>query len=374
MRVAVNTRLLIKNKMDGIGRFTFETLKRITKRNPEVEFHFIFDRKFSSEFLFSDNIIPHILSPATRHPILWYVWFELKLPKLIKKINPHLFFSPDGFISTKLSVPTITTIHDINFEHRPEDLAWSHSFFYRYFFKKYAQLSNQIITVSNFSKKDIIKQYEIDEDKITVIYNGVSNDFCKISELKRVEIKNKYSQGEDFFIFIGSLHKRKNINTLLLVFDSYRKNGGKTKLMIIGQKKWMDSKTRKTYQEMKFKKEVIFLGQITQRELIPILGSAKGLFFISLFEGFGLPIIEAMKSGIPVITSNTSAMPEIADNAALIVNPYNTTEIMHAISKLDGDESLRLELINKGYERVKLFDWEITADKIWQLIKSTANI
>ena len=374
MRVAVNTRLLIKNKMDGIGRFTFETLKRITKRNPEVEFHFIFDRKFSSEFLFSDNIIPHILSPATRHPILWYVWFELKLPKLIKKINPHLFFSPDGFISTKLSVPTITTIHDINFEHRPEDLAWSHSFFYRYFFKKYAQLSNQIITVSNFSKKDIIKKYEIDEDKITVIYNGVSNDFCKISELKRVEIKNKYSQGEDFFIFIGSLHKRKNINTLLLVFDSYRKNGGKTKLMIIGQKKWMDSKTNTTYQEMKFKKEVIFLGQITQRELIPILGSAKGLFFISLFEGFGLPIIEAMKSGIPVITSNTSAMPEIADNAALIVNPYNTTEIMHAISKLDGDESLRLELINKGYERVKLFDWEITADKIWQLIKSTANI
>ena len=88
MRIAINTRLLIKHKLDGIGRFSNEILKRITIQNPKIEFHFIFDRPFSSEFIFSKNIIPHVVSPQTRHPILWWIWFEIQLPRLIKKINP----------------------------------------------------------------------------------------------------------------------------------------------------------------------------------------------------------------------------------------------------------------------------------------------
>ena len=109
MRVAVNTRLLIKNKLDGIGRFAFETLKRITKNHPEVEFHFIFDRPFSEDFIFNDNIVPHVLTPPARHPILWYIWFQIQLPKLLTQINPDILFSPDGFIPvsyTHLTLPT----------------------------------------------------------------------------------------------------------------------------------------------------------------------------------------------------------------------------------------------------------------------------
>ena len=132
MRVAINTRLLVKNQLDGIGKFTFEILKRITINNPKVEFHFIFDRAFSSDFIFSKNIIPHILPPSTRHPLLWYIWFEVQLPKLIKKINPNVFFSPDGFIPTHSQTPCVTTIHDINFEHNPTNLPWTHSLFYRF--------------------------------------------------------------------------------------------------------------------------------------------------------------------------------------------------------------------------------------------------
>ena len=142
MIIAVNTRLLIKNKLDGIGRFSFEVLKRLTIENPNIEFHFIFDRRFSTDFIFSKNIKTHILRPATRHPILWYFWFEIQLPKLLHKIKPDVFFSPDGFIPQKLKdIPTVTTIHDINFEHRPKDLHWLHSWYYRKYFKKYAQLA-----------------------------------------------------------------------------------------------------------------------------------------------------------------------------------------------------------------------------------------
>ena len=373
MRVAINTRLLIQNKIDGIGRFAFETLKVITKNNPGIEFHFIFDRPFSSDFIFSNNIIPHILSPPTRHPLLWYFWFEFQLPRLLKKINADILFSPDGFIPTNCQIPTVTAIHDINFEHKPNNLPFLHSLFYRKFFKKYAQLGNEIITVSNFSKKDISKTYNINPKKIHVIYNGVSNLFREISNDQKHLIKKKYSHDTDFFIFIGSLHKRKNIKNLLLAFEEYKKSKGKLKLLIIGEKKWTDQEVENIYHNMVFKQDVILLGRINDQQLADILASAHALCFISMFEGFGLPIIEAMKCSVPVITSNTSCMPEIAQDAAWILDPNNIGEITKAMSTIETDGLKRKELIEKGNRRVKDFDWEISGNKIWEIIKKAHN-
>ena len=373
MIVAINTRLLIKDKLDGIGRFAFENLKIITNNNPEIEFHFIFDRPFSSDFIFSKNITPHVLSPQTRHPLLWYIWLEWKLPNLLKKIKADVFFSPDGFIPLNCSIPTVTTIHDINFEHKPLDLIWTHGLFYRFFFKKYAKAANQIITVSNFSKNDMIKTYNINAEKIHIAYNGVSEIFTTKSDVKKQIIKQKFSNNRDFFIFIGSLHKRKNIKNLLLSFEEYKKDKGKLKLLIIGENKWTDQSVKNIYQNMKFKKDVIFLGRIKDDELVQILASAHALCFISLFEGFGLPIIEAMKLRVPVITSNTSCMPEIAQDCAIIVDPYNTNEIKNAMSQISTDTLLRKKLIQKGEARAKDFNWSKSADKIWKIIRKCKN-
>ena len=374
MRIAVNTRLLIKNKLDGIGRYSFEVLKRIVKTNPTIEFHFIFDRPFSTDFIFSDNIKTHILRPSTRHPLLWYIWFEIQLPKLIRKIKPNLFFSPDGFMSTKLhKIPTVITIHDINFEHRPDDLNWLHSFYYRTYFKKYAKLSTHIITVSEFSKKDITTNYQIPKQKITVAYNGVGNNFQPIQIDKQIIIKEKHSDKKDFFLFIGSLHKRKNIQNLLLAFDIYRLKNGKKKLLIIGKKKWWDKQTEQMYQNMKFKEEVVFMGQINDDLMVDILASSKALCFVSIFEGFGLPIIEAMKCHVPVITSNTSAMPEIAGNAALLVNPHNIHDISNAMCKIENNPKLCKELIQKGKQIIQKFKWDNTAHTITETLLKYAK-
>ncbi len=371
MNIIINTRLLIKNKLDGIGRFTLETLKRITQNNPKTTFHFIFDRKYSKEFIFSQNVIPHILYPPTKHPILWYIWFEIQLPKLIRSLNADIFFSPDGFIPTKsINIPIVTTIHDINFEHRPKDLIWSHSLFYRHYFKKYATICDRIITVSEFSKNDIIKHYNIKSHKIDVVYNGVSTDFKKISEDVKREICDRYSNGNEFFIFIGSLHRRKNIKNLLLAFDQYKQTGSDINLIIAGENKWLDLEAKNIYHNMKYKSNVFFLGKISENILPKILGSAKSLCFISLFEGFGLPIIEAMKSGVPVITSNRSSMPEIANNAALIVDPFNIDEIAKAMSEMDINNQKRMELIKLGDQQVIKFDWDQSAKKMWNIMKS----
>ena len=172
MRIAVNTRLLLKNRLDGTGWYMYHTLKRLTLAHPEHEFYFIFDRPFGSEFLFSYNITPLFASPPARHPVLWYIWFELVLPQLFSKIKPDLFLSPDGYLSLSTKVPSIPVIHDINFHHRPQDLPFSSRIYYRSMFPRFARKATRIATVSEYSKLDISNSYQIALEKIDVTYNG----------------------------------------------------------------------------------------------------------------------------------------------------------------------------------------------------------
>ena len=130
MIIAVNTRLLISGKLEGIGCFTRETLLRITRSHPEHQFLFIFDRPFADEFVFSGNVTPIVLAPPTRHPLLWYIWFEFQIPRILKKYQADLFFSPDGYLSLNTKTKQLAAIHDINFTHRSRDLPWLKSAYY----------------------------------------------------------------------------------------------------------------------------------------------------------------------------------------------------------------------------------------------------
>ena len=159
MRVAVNTRLLIENELEGIGRFTYEILKELCNQNPNIHFDFIFDKPFSKKFLFNKNVTGHVLRPRTRHPILWYYWFELLKTKLLNKIKPDIFLSMDGFLSLRTNIKQIAVIHDINFVYIKQPTFFFHRKYYQKFFPKYANKANSIITVSNYSKKDIEKNY-----------------------------------------------------------------------------------------------------------------------------------------------------------------------------------------------------------------------
>ena len=126
MIIAVNTRLLLKNKLEGIGWFTYETLSRITKNHPEHIFYFLFDRPYHSDFVFESNVTPIVLPPPARHPVLFYIWFEISVARFLRKLKPDLFLSPDGYLSLKTKTTSLAVIHDINFEHYPEDFPLIH--------------------------------------------------------------------------------------------------------------------------------------------------------------------------------------------------------------------------------------------------------
>lgn len=366
MNIAVNTRLLLHNKLEGIGWFTYETLKRITKNHPEHQFYFIFDRPFHQDFVFSNNITPIVVSPPSRHPILHYIWFEWRLPKILKKIKADAFISTDGYISLRSKVPTLDVIHDLNFEHNPKDLGLADRIHYRRFFPKFAHHAKRLATVSEFSKNDIVKQYNINSEKIDVVYNGVNPIYKPITKEERDAHINNLTQGKNYFLYVGALHQRKNIARLLKGFDVFASNNNDVKLVIVGRKMWHDAEMESTFEKMTHKNNVIFTGRLSVEDLHLTLASALALVYIPYFEGFGIPIIEAMACKTAVITSNITSLPEVAGNAALTIDPYDINGIAKAMKILAENNEARKELEELGLERAKEFSWDKTADKLWR--------
>jgi glycosyltransferase involved in cell wall biosynthesis len=358
--------------LEGIGWFAYETLKRITTNHPEHHFIFLFDRDFDEEFIFSDNITPVILSPQARHPFLFYWWFEFSVADFLNKFNPDIFLSPDGYLSLRANVKQLAVIHDLNFEHYPNDLPFLVRKYYKYFFPKFAHKATRIATVSAFSKNDIIKQYHINPANIDILYNGCNDLYKPIDDTLQQLTKQNFSKNCDYFLFIGALHPRKNISRLLMAYDKFKSSQtSEMKMLIVGEKYYWTSEIKQTCLNMKFKDDVIFTGRLLPEDLKNVLGSAFALTYVPYFEGFGIPILEAMNCDTPVITSNITSMPEVASDAALLVDPFSIDSIANAMLYLYKDSTMRNELIARGRKRKLDFSWDKTADALWKSIEHT---
>jgi len=375
MIIAVNTRLLLKNKLEGIGWFTYETLFLLTKQHPEHTFYFLFDRPYNPDFIFNSNVKPIVLRPPARHPILFVIWFEISVAWFLKRLKPDLFLSPDGYLSLGVNTPQLSVIHDLNFEHYPQDFPWIYKKYYRYFFPKFAKKATRIATVSNFSKQDIIDQYSIESKKIDVVYNGINTLYQPISEEENLTTRNYYTSGCPYFVFVGALIPRKNLRNLFFAFEQFKQaNQSNIKLVVVGEKKWWTPSIEEAYNAISDKKSIIYTGRLAPIELNKVLSASIALTYVSYFEGFGIPILEAYQCGTAVITSKTTSMPEVAGNGALLVDPFNINEIAMAMQQLSENSTLRLQLIENGNNHLKKFSWQKTADNLWNCIEKSLNV
>lgn len=372
--IAVNTRLLISNKLEGIGTFTAEIFKLLVAQNPEDEFHFIFDRPYSKEFIFADNVTPHVIGPKVRHPLLVKIWYNIRIPKLLKKIKADIFISPDAMTSVKTNIPNLTVIHDINFAHRPGDLPKKWSDFYNNNTLKFIDHSTRIATVSEYSKSDIAKTYKINPQKIDVVYNGVKTDFIPLKKEQSQIVTQKTVEGKPYFFFIGSLHPRKNLKNLLLAFNEFKKMDKQNfQLVIGGEIMFKFDEIENTFQKLEYKNHVKFIGRLSHNDLNCYLSGATALTYVPFFEGFGIPVLEAMACNTPVITSNTTSLPEVVDEAAYLTSPNSISEISTAMLELSTQPELGKELVEKGKERLKEFTWEKSANALWKSIIRTLD-
>lgn len=375
MKIAVNTRFLLKNKLEGFGHFTNETLKRIVLNNPTVQFYFLFDRPFDKSYIYANNVTPVVIPPPARHPVLWYIWFDISVAIWLKKNKPDLFLSPDGYACLNTQVKQLCVFHDLAFEHFEDGITKVQLKYMRKYTPKFAKKVTRLATVSQYSKNDIVQKYGIDPNKIDVVYNGANELFKPLNTEEKTAVKNQYSQGFDYFLYVGSIHPRKNVATLLQAFDSFKKQtNSNLKLVLTGRMAWKTDKVNAIYQQMEFKNDVLFTGYLSNEDLAKVTASAFAMCYVSLFEGFGIPIIEAMQSGVPVICSNTSSMKEIGEAATIQINPTSIESICHAMKMLYTDTNLQQTLITKGCERQTLFSWNKTADLLWQSCLKTMNV
>ena len=216
--------------------------------------------------------------------------------------------------------------------------------------------------------------YGIDSKKIDVVYNGVNEIFSPLDPDEAGYIRGLLTGGTPYFIFIGSMHPRKNLSNLLMAFDLFRTKSAKDhKLIMVGEKMFMYGDLEKTYENMKHREDVIFTGRLSPMKLRDVLGASAGMTFLPVFEGFGIPLLEAMRCEVPILASNVSSLPEVAADAAIYADPQHVEEIAERMTDLASDKELRSRLVKAGKERCKAFSWDITADLLWNSICRISN-
>lgn len=374
MRIAVNARLLLKDKLEGIGWFAHETISRMVRNHPEHQFIFFFDRPWHPDFIFGENVEPVLLKPQARHPFLYYIWTETSIPRALKKYKADVYFSPDmlGCLHTK--VPVVFTIHDLAYKHYPEYMDLLHRWHYRRFMPRFAEAATKIIAVSEFTKQDIVTKLKVPEEKITVIYNGAHQQYKPLSHEEIEAVKAEYTNGEEFFLFTGALHPRKNIINLLKAFVYFkRRQRSPIKLVIVGRMAWQFEEIEKAKRLMPFKEDVVWTGYMGVEKLAKLTGGAYAMVFPSWFEGFGIPALEAMTCDVPVIVSDRSSLPEVVGKAGLLVNPEMPEDIAAKMMALYKDEQLRNHLIKNAREQRKKFNWDQSAEKLWEVLNDAAE-
>lgn len=370
MKIAVNTRLLTDTRLEGLGVYTHEVVRRMVLQHPEDEFLFFFDRSYPKQYLYAENVKPVLCGPPARHPFLFMIWFHHVVKGLQKKHSPDVFFSPDGYLALNAPVPQVPVFHDLNFEHHPELFSRLNRWYYHRYFPQYAREATRICAISQFTAGDLVKTYGVDPGKIDVAYNGISDEVKPATKEEIAAFREKYRLVKPWFAFVGGLYPRKNLVNMLKAFERFKDETGAPHVFAIAGSRYAESEPLFDYHRaMRFRDDVMFLGRLPDRaEVNALLSGAAALMYVSLFEGFGLPIVEAMRSCCPVITGNITSMPEVAADAALCVSPGDPDEIAQAMKKLAFTQDLREELIQKGLRRAEDFNWNTTAEKVYETL------
>lgn len=301
------------------------------------------------------------------------IWTHGRLPLLVKKMNCDLLHMPANIIPITPPRRTIVTMHDTTVMRLPKNFTSWHRIYTNIMMLIAAKKAISIITVSQQSKRDIIQHLRAEPEKIKVIYEAASPIFQPIPSEQIETIRRKYNLNQ-FILTVGSIEPRKNLTRLITAFAQLRSHGYPGLLVHVGPKGWLCEDIENLVNRLQLKPYVRFLGYVPIPDLVALYNAAHMFVYPSLYEGFGLPVLEAMACGSPVITSNISSLPEIAGDAAVLVDPYNIESLYETMYRLWQDTTFTYDLIQKGLQRASQFSWERCARETLSVYEQVAKM
>ena len=350
--------------LEGVGRYTYEIMQRMVAAYPEHHFFFFFDRAYDPKFIFADNVTGVVLPIAARHPFLFILYFELITPAYLKKFQIDVYLSFDNQLSLSTGVDQVLVVHDLAYLHYPQFIPLLHRWYYQFFMPKFIAKASSIVAVSQFTASDISNHFPNAATKIVVATNALASGFEKALE------GNSKKVDQPYFILPGAIHQRKNTYNILKAFLLYtNKYHGSHKLMVVGRFMWKgDEKLMALWKKLIDMELLWHFENVSDTELIESIRSSTALLYVSLFEGFGLPVLEGMACGVPVITSNVSSLPEVAGDGAIKVDPNDIESMAEAMHDISSDDVLKNKMIKAGKERVNTFNWTTSMEQIASLV------
>lgn len=365
MRIGIDARSVLKERT-GVGNYTFNLIRNLGKLDRENRYVLFYSHRRNLRSAIPQIENPNFESKFIRVPnrLLNLFWRTVRYPSVetwVGKVD--VFHSPNFQLAPQKSGKSVLTIYDLSFLVYERHAIKSARLHYARRIKSYAQGAHVIITISENSRKDIIRYLDIPPERIVVIPGGKDERFKPENDPVSISaIKGKYALNKPFILYVGTLEPRKNLVGLIQAYER-SKSRKEYQLVIVGRRGWVYKEIFKTVEKLKLTKEIVFTEYVPDNDL-PALYNAASLFvFPSLYEGFGLPPLEAMACGTPVVTSKVSSLPEVTADAAFLVDPFDIEEIKDSIDLVLSDQRLASSLRKKGLQRAALFTWEKTAEK-----------
>jgi glycosyltransferase involved in cell wall biosynthesis len=369
MRIAINAISFIKLPFENdINSYT-EIFFHLAISQPNHTFIYIFDKPFNPEFNFPGNVIPVVTGPKTNSPLKLRIWLQIKIPFILKKYKADVFVSK-RFCSLKTKIPQILISPDLTYIHQPSFIDKSHLNFLKKNTPHYLKKADIIMVHSLFLKNELIERYKSGAKKIKINYREVDKYFRHSNDDEKELIKEKYAEGNEYFIYKGIISPQQNLINLLKAFSFFKKRQKSTMQLIVAGNAGIGYETfLETLRLFRYHKEVKVLNNLSKDEIKKITAAAYAMVYVPVYETSSVSPLEAMTCEVPVITSSTGAMPEFCDKAALFTDPENFKDIADKMMLIFKDEKLRREIIEKGNIQVKKFNALQTPGILFQTIQ-----
>ena len=364
MLIGIDASRAARGKRTGTERYSFELIRHLVALDQKNRYRLYFDRPPFCELRIANCELRVMPFPR--------LWTHARLSWEMMHRPPDVLFVPAHVLPLVHPPRSVVTIHDLGYLYFPRAHRLLDRLYLDLSTRFNARAAAHIIADSQATKRDLVERYGVEPSKISVIYPGYDEEaFQPLRDREAIEaVKTRYGIAGDYILFVGTIQPRKNLVRLMEAFSLLKRQAADLQLVIAGKKGWLYEAIFRRVRELGLEGRVVFTGYVAEEDLPALFSGARLFVFPSLYEGFGLPVLEAMACGTPVVCSNASSLPEVAGDAALLFDPLDVEGMAAAMERILSDKRLRAELIERGLKRARGFSWEKCARQTLAVLES----